>query len=486
MSGTESSEKDEHDLTLDDEENLHSQKKLEHATKGMNLVVAFGFGVEIAVSAISGNIGFFGTVNQIAERYFTKPEATVGLVKDLAESPFGKAFGTALEILGSPPVKRALKIGFSVATFVALGAASSGIIPAVGLGLTVAAVAITSLRDYRSAAKMRKNVEILEKTSELRLEKTKAQSLLKGIDLTPEMQAELNKFLIPEASTVDEKPKGVGIYEILVKATMPKAASEFLLSSYARELKNTIFWNGVECAGAVVTGNFFDVASVLVIGTISENKERTEHRELKEQLKNTIKSDMSKMGLKGKKFRSIKDIDLAVEKQRFFIRKLEEAKKAGLFDKADSKQSATVINSIVNGLDESFKKETEARISREKEEYMKKPLLKRVFSNLSSITNNHIGKHVVGYLNSWNPISVHYNPEKTMHHVRSARKEFNTRVSDTEKLPNISGLTLGTHGHDIKSEKIAQKVEMDLISHSKHIQAEVPIKKETRSRSKSI
>lgn len=448
--------------TLDHPAYERSSQKLKHATLGMKIAVAAAFALEIGISAATGHTEFLGSVNLIAERFFTRPETTVGLIKEFAEGPIGKTIGTSLEFIGTPPVKRAIKVIFGVATFAALGAASGGIIPAVGLGVTIGAVALTSLRDYRSAAKMRNNLEMVKKTGEIINLKTKTASLTRGVVLDQEAKQALDKFLMPENLLVDNPKSKPGIYESIVRNIAPKKAQSFLLSNYARELKNTIFWNGLECLGAAVTGNFFDVASIMCIGTISENKHRTEHRELKTQTRNTIAADMKAIGCEGRKFKNVKEAEKAIDREKFFLKALADLKKDGTIKEGDPASLNAAVKHLAHTIGAQYdahcrKKEEEARLA-----HAQKPIMERVIENSASAMSHGVMKHVAGYLNAWNPFAEHYNPEKFAKRAREERRLMQIKIDSSARLKNIAGIAPGPtqHKESTISKSMARPVDI--------------------------
>jgi hypothetical protein len=448
MKGTQSK-----DLTLDDEDDENSFKKIKDTTNIMKIAVGIGFAIEIIASAISGHISFLGTINQVAERYLTKPEATFGVIKRIAESPFGQTMGTALEILGSRPVKRALKFSFALASFVILSAATGGALPAIAFGTGVAAIAISSIRDFRASSKMKKRIDLLKKTSSLRESYLKTQNILKSLHLEQKGIDELKSLLIPENSLSPEKIKKPGLYEKFVNAAMPEKLAKAMLTNHAIELKNTFLWSTFDCAGSIMMGDFFEVASTVVIGTISEAKERTEHRELKQQTKATIKSDMSEIGLMGKKFTTEKDLEIALERQEYLCKKLTKAREEGEEINLDS------IKKIIESFNQEKQNEKMPKYTQTQKFMLKISKFKEVFFE---------------YLKSWKPTLHVESAKKIAKTLRAERREFRERIAVYDSL-NLSSLITNQKAASMKNK----------VDSHKTISSELPQVK-TRPRSHSI
>lgn len=380
-------------LDLDSE--IRPKTRAENFHKAVKASVIFATTLDVAITTLTGNISFLGTLNQVSESKFESAQSVAQTIKGAADSTVGGIFKNTLKFMGHPATKRIFRMVFATSALIASGVASSGIIPAIGFGMTVSATIINTVRDYKSAAKMKYQVKKLSKVSQLREKFFESKRLLDSVELSGSATKSLDEFLTPSSSLKESKPPTKPIFDKVIQSIFPKEmAASITKNRYMRELITTITFNATECAASVLSGNFLVLASTLTLGITSENKVRTEHNELKDRIKNTYRKDLDSMGYKGKDFKSLEELEKTLERHQFLNHKIQSSIEKGEFEGKTKDECNEIISSIAKNLNKEF-----SQIQEQKEEGSKK----NKFTKLSKIPTI---KHFVGYLKkTWNPLS---------------------------------------------------------------------------------
>lgn len=413
--------KDPMSLTLDDpEEEEHS--KLKKFTTSIKVSVGVAVAADIAITALTGHAAFFGGLNQLAEAKVHTARGASEAVKTFGETTVGSTFKNVLKFFGHPATKRIFRMTFATTALIAAGALSAGTVPLIAFGLSAGATIINSVRDYKAQRKMENNVKRLEKLTKLKKLHLQRKALFEKLGIDQSLGKE---FLLHEDSLKITKPKKPPLFERAAKRLLPeKIAKKAIENTYMRELGSTIFFNATECAAAAMSGEFLTLATTATIGITSENKERTEHTELKRKIRNTMRKDLDDIGLEGQEFKSDKELELALEKQQFLSEQITATISADGFADQSHEEQKRKINDVINNIGLNFEKHKREQTEKAQEEWGKKTFKEKAKSVFSSIGNNKVISIVKGYFRSWNPRSDKYNPEKIGEELKEKREDL--------------------------------------------------------------
>jgi hypothetical protein len=367
-------------------------------TPGMNssfrAASVFAAGVDVVASIASGTPNFLGTANQLAETALQ--QKSKGLVGRFLGSGIGKTITRGLEILGSPACKRIIRLTLATTALVAASASTGGAVAAVGLGVTIGAVAYNSYKEYSDMTSLKKRGTIMKKTGILKAHSEVSKQYLKEVKLDKELSDKLQSFCFSKNTLKTAGPHRELLSARIVKAIFPKAYAEKLARNKPlMKLPYTIFRNITECASAIISSDFVSLSLTLTVGLASENKTRTEFHNLNNKIRSTIRSDLDSVGLKDKKFRSIENIDNAVDKLKFMNEKFADIIHMGLSKEENTK----LFKKAIISAEKEFQKEKDF----EKAEYDKKPTLDKLIQSTVAITKSGVPRKIYNYLKCWNP-----------------------------------------------------------------------------------
>jgi hypothetical protein len=410
------------------------------ASTSLNAAVNISFITDLATSFTTGTLNIWGTINQVAEKIFSFKKSENKFLSKILNSWPAKIFDRALNIIGSPAAKRILRISLATTGFIAAGAASGGVMPAIILGTTVGLTAFSSIKQFLFKYRTSKRKEMADATATLKSSHYSAKTYIDNLHLSESQKLLINKFIYPEESLRSQKGEKMPLFERFLKRVLPKSISEKITKNkYLMILPATFVDNATQCIGAFFSADFHELFSTMTIGLASENKESTERYLFSRKLGNTIREDLAECGLADKTFKSVREVELANEKQKFFCSRIEKILSDPNFKLKSGEEQKEIITTTIQSTEKDFEHFKLSEKIRMDEEAKHDSFLSKTSKIIYKISNAEFAKIGKSFLSTWNPFATSKKLSDIEEEIYNSRESLKTKIEiETKRIADTT------------------------------------------------